>query len=65
MSRAIIHGSNYPTLDDAKAAIDRHFEERNAHFREHPQRAVKNIWRKEREQAIFSDSSNCRDPRYR
>jgi DDE superfamily endonuclease len=29
MSRAIIQNSNYPSLDDAKSAIDRHFEERN------------------------------------
>jgi hypothetical protein len=36
-----------------------------AHFQEHPQRAGKNIWGKEREPATFSDSSNCKDPRYR
>ena len=65
MSPAIIHGSDYPTLDDAKAAIDRHFEERNVRFQEHLQRAGKKIWGKEREPATFSDSSNCKDPRYR
>ena len=65
MSRAIIHSSDYPSLDDAKAAIDRHFAERNVHFREHPQRAGKKIWGKEREPAKFSGSSNCKDPRYR
>jgi len=65
MSRAIIHNSNYPTLEDAKAAIDRHFDERNAHFQKHPQRAGKNIWGKERELATFSDSNNRKDPRYR
>jgi hypothetical protein len=65
MSRAIIHSSDYPALDDANAAIDRYFEERNVHFREHPQRAGKKIWGKEREPATFSDSSNCKDPRYR
>lgn len=65
MSRAIIHNSDYPSLDDAKAAIDRHFEERNDHFQKHPQRAGKKIWGKEREPATFSDSSNCKDPRYR
>ncbi len=65
MSRAIIHSSDYPALDDAKAAIDRYFEERNVHFQEHPQRAGKKIWGKEREPATFSDSSNCKDPRYR
>jgi transposase len=65
MSRAIIHNSNYPSLTDAKAAIDRHFKERNSHFQMHPQRAGKKIWGKEREPATFSDSSNCKDPRYR
>jgi hypothetical protein len=65
MSRAIIQNSNYPTLDDAKAATDRHFEERNKHFQMHPQRAGKKIWGNEREPATFSDSSNCKDPRYR
>jgi hypothetical protein len=65
MSRAIIHNSNYPSLNDAKVAIDRHFEERNNHFQAHPQRAGKKIWGKEREPATFSESSNCKDPRYR
>jgi transposase len=65
MSRAIIHSSNYPTVDHARAAIDRYFEERNAYFQRHPQRAGKKIWGKEREPATFSDSSNCKDPRYR
>jgi hypothetical protein len=39
----IIHNSDYKTLDDAKAAIDRHFADRNAHFlRERPPVAVNN-----------------------
>jgi len=65
MSRAIIHNSNYPSLSDAKAAIDRHFKDRNSHFQTHPQKAGKKIWGKEPEPATFSDSSNCKDPRYR
>lgn len=65
MSQAIIHNSDYSTLDAAKAAIDRYFEERNTSFREHPQRAGKKIWGKEREPAAFSDAGNCKDPRYR
>ena len=36
MARAIIHNSDYKSMDDAKAAIDRYFEERNAHFLQHP-----------------------------
>jgi hypothetical protein len=65
MARAIIHNSDYATADDAKAAINRYFIERNAYFKEHPRRAGKRIWRKEREPAAFSDSNNCKDPRYR
>ena len=49
MARSIIHNSDYKTLDDAKAAIDRYFAERNAHFTLHPKRAGKKIWGKERE----------------
>jgi transposase len=65
MARSIVHNSDYKTLDDAKAAFDRHFEERNAHFRQHPRRAGNKIWRKEREPAAFSEANNCKDPRYR
>ncbi len=65
MARSIVHNSDYKTLDDAKAAFDRYFEERNAHFRQHPQRAGNKIWRKEREPAAFSEANNCKDPRYR
>jgi transposase len=65
MARAIIHNSDYKTVDDAKAAISRYFEERNAHFKRFPRRAGKKIWRKEREPAAFSEANNCKDPRYR
>ena len=65
MARAIIHGSDYKSVDEAKTAIDRYFAERNAHFRDHPRRAGKKLWGKEREPAVFSEASNCKDPRYR
>ena len=32
MARAIIHNSNYQSVAEAKAAIDRYFDERNRHF---------------------------------
>ena len=64
MSRAIIQNSDYQSVEDAKAAIDRYFDERNAHFKQHPRRAGGKIWRKEREPAEFSESNNCKDPRY-
>jgi transposase len=65
MARSIVHNSDYKMLDDAKAAFDRYFEERNAHFRQHPRRVGNKIWRKEREPATFSEANNCKDPRYR
>jgi hypothetical protein len=65
MARAIIHNSDYKTLDDAKAAVDRYFADRNAHFVQHPKRAGRKIWGKEREVAAFSEANNCKDPRYR
>jgi hypothetical protein len=65
MARAIIHNSDYRSMDIAKAAIDRYFEDRNAHFQKHPKRAGKKIWGGERELSAFSDANNCKDPRYR
>jgi hypothetical protein len=65
MARAIIHNSNYPSLDGAKAAIDRYFAERNLQFQRNPKRAGNKIWGKERELATFSEANNCKDPRYR
>ena len=65
MARAIIHNSDYPSVDACKAAIDRHFEERNQHFKAHPKRAGDKIWGKELVPAEFSESNNCKDPRYR
>ncbi len=65
MARAIIHNSDYKSVDEAKAAIDRYFFERNQHFRENPRRAGNKIWGKERVMASFSESNNCKDPRYR
>jgi len=65
MARAIIHNSDYKSAEEAKAAIDRHFAERNNHFLQHPRRAGKKIWGRERELAAFSEANNCKDPRYR
>ncbi|WP_234683000.1 IS630 family transposase [Bradyrhizobium monzae] len=65
MARAILHNSDYPSVEGAKRAIDRYFAERNLYFREHPKRAGNKIWGGERETAAFSESSNHKDPRYR
>ena len=65
MARAIIHSSDYQSVDAAKAAIDQYFTERNQHFKENPQRAGKRIWGEELVPPVFSDSNNCKDPRWR
>ena len=65
MARAIIHNSNYQSVAEAKAAIDRYFDERNCPFREHPRRAGNKIWGKERAPPEFAAGNNCKDPRYR
>jgi transposase len=65
MARAIIHNSNYGSVDEAKAAIDRYFRERNAHFKSNPRRAGGKLWGKEPALAAFSQSNNCKDPRFR
>jgi len=65
MARAIIHNSDYQSVDECKSAIDRYFHERNEHFYKHPKRAGNKIWGKEREKPMFSESNNCKDPMYR
>jgi hypothetical protein len=65
MARAIIHNSDYGTVEETKVAIDRYFEERNAHFLLHPKKAGLKIWGKEREAPVFSGANNCKDPNFR
>jgi transposase len=64
MARAIIHNSNYGLVDEAKAAIDRYFRERNACFKSNPRRAGGKLWGREPVPAEFSQSNNCKDPRF-
>jgi transposase len=61
MSRAVIQNSDYESAEAAKAAIDRHFADRNAFFRANPRRAGKKIWGKETTPSAFSASNNCKD----
>ena len=65
MARAVIHNSDFASADEACGAIDRYFADRNAHFHKNPKRAGKAIWGKELVPAVFSDSNNCKDPRWR
>jgi transposase len=62
MAKAIIHNSDYRSVDASKAAIDRYFTERNQHFRANPKRAGHKIWGKEQVPAVFAESNNCKAP---
>jgi hypothetical protein len=44
-----------------RAAIDRHFADRNAFFRTNPKRAGRKIWGQENTPSEFSPSNNCKD----
>jgi len=64
MARAVIHNSDYDSLAACKAAIDRHFAERNAFFRANPKRAGRIIWGKEITPSTFSAANNCKNRHY-
>jgi hypothetical protein len=65
MAKAIIHNSNYASVEEAQAAVDQYFDERNMHFRNYPKVAGKKIWGKEPVPSRFSESQNCKDKRFR
>ena len=65
MAKAIIHNSNYQSVEEATTAIDRYFQERNEYFQKNPRRAGQKIWRNELVVCEFSESNNCKDPKYR
>jgi len=64
MAKAIIHNSDYQSVEECKTSIDRYFDERNDHFRKHPKKAGNKIWGKERVVSEFDPSKNCKDPRW-
>lgn len=65
MARAIIHNSNYASVDECKNAIDRYFWERNQNYKENPKKAGNKIWGKELVEPVFQESNNCKDPKWR
>jgi hypothetical protein len=65
MARAIIHNSDYSSVEAASEAIDRYFEECNRYYAENPKPAGNKIWGKERTKATFDPANNCKDPAYR
>jgi transposase len=64
LARAVLHNSDYTSLEQAKAAVARYLDDRNAAFRINPRPAGKSIWGKERTPVMFSDENNCKDPRW-
>ena len=64
MAKAIIHNSDYESVEECMNAIDQYFFERNKNFKEKPKRAGNKIWGKELTKAKFSESNNCKDPNY-
>lgn len=64
MAKAIIHNSNYESVEECMNAIDQYFFERNQNFKDKPKRAGNKIWGKELTKAKFSESNNCKDPNY-
>lgn len=65
MAKAIIHNSDYQSIEECKTAIDRYFKERNQQFKAHPKPAGGKIWGKELVPARFHAANNCKDPNYR
>ena len=61
MKRAVVHHSDYQSVDELKAAVSSHFAERNAFFKENPRRAGKKIW----DVDFFHDTNNLRSGNYR
>ena len=64
MARAVLHNSDYESVDACMVAIDAYFKERNDQFRENPRRAGKKIWGEELVAPTFLASNNCKDPRW-
>jgi len=65
MAKAIIHNSDYQSIDECKSAIDLYFRERNEYFSQHHKRAGNKIWGKELVKPVFSETNNCKDPNWR
>ncbi|MEN6384085.1 MAG: transposase, partial [Phycisphaerales bacterium] len=64
MAKAIIHNSDYCSVEECIVAIDRYFLERNGYYLENPKRAGNKIWGKEITKVEFNESNNCKDPRW-
>jgi hypothetical protein len=65
MARAVLHNSDYPSVNECKKAIDKHFADRNDAYKRNPRRAGGKILGKELVEPCFSGSNNCKDPQWR
>jgi hypothetical protein len=65
MARAVLHNSHYPSVNECKKAIDKHFADRNDAYKRNPRRAGDRIWGKELVDPCFRGNNNCKDPRWR
>ncbi|MEO7215488.1 IS630 family transposase [Mucilaginibacter sp.] len=61
MSRSVIRNSDYDSLGECTAAIDRYFHKRNLYFKDNPKKAGKKIWGKEKVKPIFDKANICRN----
>jgi transposase/transposase-like protein len=64
MSQSIIQNSDYESVSAAKDAIDRYFRERNTYFNKNPKRAGNKLWGDELVPSKFSESNNCKNPKW-
>lgn len=60
MARAVIHNSDYASVEECQNAIDRYFNERNAYFKQHPKRAGGKLWGKEIIPAEFNETRHSK-----
>jgi transposase len=65
MAKAVIHNSDYQSVEECKKAIDTYFTERNEYYRQNPRRAGNKVWGKELVLPSFKPSNNCKDPNWR
>jgi transposase len=63
LARAVMHNSDYRSVDECKAAITAYFTARNSHFKKFPQRAGKTIWGSELVKPVFDEVNNCKGKR--
>lgn len=59
LAKAVIHNSDYQSVEDCQSAIDLHFKERNQYFLVNPKQAGRVIWGKEKVKSVFNEANHC------